>query len=76
MKAAGIQCVFHYLPLHTSGMARKIEYAGPPCPVTESVSSRIVRLPFFTSLDVVAQARVIAAATAYRPLTQFVKGPL
>lgn len=50
MRKQGVQCVFHYLPLHLSDMGRK--FGGEPgdCPVTESVSERLVRLPFFNDL--------------------------
>lgn len=51
MKERGILCVFHYLPLHLSDMGRK--YGGKPgdCPVTEDVSDRLVRLPFYYGLS-------------------------
>lgn len=50
LKSQGILAVFHYLPLHLSDMGRK--YGGKPgdCPVTEDVSDRLVRLPFFNDL--------------------------
>ena len=50
MHEKGIMCVFHYLPLHLSQMG--IRFGGKPtqCPVTESISDRIVRLPFFTEM--------------------------
>ena len=45
-----IHSVFHYLPLHLSGMGRK--FGGKPgdCPVTEEVSDRLLRLPFYNDL--------------------------
>jgi hypothetical protein len=43
-------CVFHYLPLHLSQMGIKLGGRPAQCPVTESVSDRIVRLPFFTGM--------------------------
>jgi dTDP-4-amino-4,6-dideoxygalactose transaminase len=50
LKNLGICAVFHYLPLHLSEMGRR--FGGRPgiCPVTEDVSDRLVRLPFFLSL--------------------------
>ena len=47
----GYQAVFHYLPLHLSPKGITLTNRETHCPVTESVSDRIVRLPFFTSLD-------------------------
>ena len=50
LKAHGILSVFHYLPLHLSDMGQ--QFGGQPgdCPVTEDVSDRLLRLPFFNSL--------------------------
>ena len=67
LKQRGILAVFHYLPLHMSAMARKIGAAGQPCPVTEQVSHRLVRLPFFTDMNDVEQSDVIAAVRAFEP---------
>jgi dTDP-4-amino-4,6-dideoxygalactose transaminase len=65
MKARGILCVFHYLPLHLSGMG--VKFGGRPgeCPVTEDVSDRLVRLPFFNGLSPADQQEVIEAAVAF-----------
>ena len=59
LKAAGIAAVFHYLPLHLSEYAAR--WGGKPgdCPVTESVSDRLVRLPFFTDMTEEQLDRVI-----------------
>lgn len=59
LKAQGILAVFHYLPLHLSEYARR--WAGKPgdCPVTEDISDRLVRLPFYTSMTNEEQSRVI-----------------
>ena len=52
LKNNGITAVFHYLPLHLSPMAKKLFKKAEMCPNTEEISNRIVRLPFFTSLNV------------------------
>jgi dTDP-4-amino-4,6-dideoxygalactose transaminase len=59
LKSKGILAVFHYLPLHLSEMGRR--WGGRPgdCPVSESVSDRLLRLPFYTSLSEADQERVI-----------------
>jgi len=51
LKTKGILSVFHYLPLHLSDMGR--EFGGEPgdCPVTEDISDRLLRLPFFNTLS-------------------------
>jgi dTDP-4-amino-4,6-dideoxygalactose transaminase len=59
-----IHAVFHYSPLHLSPMARKLEAGGTSCPVTEDISARLVRLPFFNDLTSETQASVIEAIRA------------
>jgi dTDP-4-amino-4,6-dideoxygalactose transaminase len=64
LKAHGIQSVFHYLPLHTADMGRQYGWQTGDCPVTESVSDRLVRLPFHHQLDEQALTRIVE--TIYR----------
>lgn len=47
---AGIQAVFHYVPLHLSPMGRTYGYRPGDLPVTEDRAERLVRLPFFRTL--------------------------
>jgi len=61
-----INSVFHYLPLHLSGMGRKLGGKEGDCPVTEDISDRLVRLPFFNELTEADQARVIGAIQTFR----------
>ena len=61
LASKGIKSVFHYLPLHLSPMGRRWGYRPGDCPVTEDVSERLLRLPFFNDLSKQAQARVCAA---------------
>lgn len=67
LKAQGIQSVFHYLPLHTSQMGAQFGWQAGACPVTESVSDRLLRLPFHYELTTADLARVVAAVKAFRP---------
>lgn len=65
LKAVGIQAVFHYVPLHASPFGRSVGRAVGELPVTDDVSDRLVRLPFWLGLeeqldDVIRE--VIAAA--------------
>jgi dTDP-4-amino-4,6-dideoxygalactose transaminase len=66
LRARGMLAVFHYQSLHMSDMGLK--FGGKPgdCPVTESVSERLVRLPFYNALSEEEQASVIGAITEYR----------
>ena len=61
LKARGILSVFHYLPLHISPMGRRFGGCEGDCPVTEDISARLVRLPFYNVLSAADQERVIAA---------------
>ncbi len=60
----GIKAVFHYLPLHQSSYFRK-QHDGREMPVTEMVSSRIIRLPLFYSLAETEQTQVIKAVKQF-----------
>jgi dTDP-4-amino-4,6-dideoxygalactose transaminase len=61
LKARGIQTVFHYLPLHLSDMGRRFGGETGDCPVTEDVSDRLLRLPFYNELTADEQASVVRA---------------
>jgi dTDP-4-amino-4,6-dideoxygalactose transaminase len=61
LKSKGILSVFHYLPLHLSPMGRKWGYQEGDCPVTEDVSDRLLRLPFYNELWPEQQQEVCAA---------------
>jgi dTDP-4-amino-4,6-dideoxygalactose transaminase len=66
LRERGIASVFHYLPLHLSEMGRRLGGREGDCPVTEAVSDRLVRLPFFTGMTEGEQARVVEAVRAFR----------
>ncbi|MCX6354733.1 MAG: dTDP-4-amino-4,6-dideoxygalactose transaminase [Candidatus Aureabacteria bacterium] len=61
LKGKNIHSVFHYLPLHLSDMGGKFGGVKGQCPVTEDVSDRLLRLPFFNSMTVDMQSRVCDA---------------
>ncbi len=65
LEARGILAVFHYLPLHLSPMGRRLGGRPGDCPVAESISSRLVRLPFYTGLTDAEQAEVIEAVMGF-----------
>lgn len=66
LKAQQISAVFHYLPLHLSDMGRACGGRPGDCPVTEAVSDRLLRLPFFFGLTPADQRRVIEATRSFR----------
>jgi dTDP-4-amino-4,6-dideoxygalactose transaminase len=61
LKERGILAVFHYLPLHLSEMGRSLGGIEGSCPVTEEMSARLLRLPFYKDLTQDDQSRVIEA---------------
>jgi len=61
LKEQGILAVFHYLPLHLSEMGQRFGGRPGDCPVTEDVSDRLLRLPFYHGLTQDDQARVVEA---------------
>jgi dTDP-4-amino-4,6-dideoxygalactose transaminase len=66
LKAQSMLSVFHYIPLHLSEAGEK--YAARPahCPVTEDVSERLLRLPFYNDLSEGEQNRVTGAVKEFR----------
>jgi dTDP-4-amino-4,6-dideoxygalactose transaminase len=61
MSAAGIGCVFHYVPLHQSPAGREYGCCATEMEVTEDLSERLVRLPLWVGLEP-EQDRVICQA--------------
>jgi dTDP-4-amino-4,6-dideoxygalactose transaminase len=61
LRERGISAVFHYLPLHLSAMGRRFGGKRGDCPVTEDVSERILRLPFYYGLKEEDQDSVMRA---------------
>ena len=50
LASSDIASAFHYLPLNTSTMGMRLGGKAGDCPVTEDVSDRLLRLPFYTQL--------------------------
>ncbi len=61
LRERGIYSVFHYLPLHLSGMGEHFGGRQGDCPVTERVSDQLIRLPFHNALTSSEQEIVIDA---------------
>lgn len=62
MGQVGINCVFHYVPLHSSPFGQQNSKKFGSLQVTDDASSRLVRLPMWIGLDAF-QERVIESAT-------------
>lgn len=67
LREQGIYSVFHYLPLHLSEMGLKFGGKRGDCPVTEDISDRLVRLPFYNTLSEEDQNRVVEAIVQFCP---------
>jgi dTDP-4-amino-4,6-dideoxygalactose transaminase len=59
LKKARITAAFHFVPLHDSPMGKTTGRATLPCPVAQSISQRLVRLPLYNNMDDEEQERVL-----------------
>jgi len=66
LKSKGILSVFHYLPLHTSDMGKRFGGKPSDCPVTEDISDRLLRLPFYNGLGESDQEFVIESIRSFK----------
>ena len=67
LKDQGINCVFHYVPLHSSPAGKKYGRVSGCLSVTDIVSERLVRLPMWVGLEqeqVIETARRVLSADA------------
>lgn len=65
LKDNEIISVFHYLPLHNSKMGKKFGGRDGDCPVTEDVSDRLLRLPFYTGMSEEDLGRVVTSIKSF-----------
>jgi len=65
LKSQGIHAVFHYVPLHSSPMGRKFGCKEGDLPVTEELSVRLVRLPFYYEISEQEQLAVVRACSEH-----------
>lgn len=65
LKGRGVGATFHYVPLHTSPMGEQLGYQQGMFPVTEDLSSRLLRLPFYYDMGEDEQAYVVEAIEDY-----------
>lgn len=65
LRSRGIQGIFHYQPLHLSAMGKRFGGKKGDCPVAESASERVLRLPLFASLSDAEATRIIEAICSF-----------
>jgi dTDP-4-amino-4,6-dideoxygalactose transaminase len=51
MREQGVQCVFHYIPLHSSPAGQQLGRTATHMNVTDDISDRLVRLPLWLGLE-------------------------
>ena len=65
LKQNGIEATFHYVPLHSSPMGKTFGCPASGLPVTEDLSSRLLRLPIYPDLTQDEQLLIIYHLNAY-----------
>lgn len=65
LKEHGIAAVFHYLPLHLSTMGKMFGGKEGDCPITENISDRLLRLPFYNDMTEQEQENVVLAVKEF-----------
>ena len=60
-KAAGVNPVFHYVPLHSSPAGERLGRVDGSIERTDRLSAAVLRLPLWVGMDEVVVDRVIAA---------------
>ena len=61
MRSRGVTPTFHYVPLHSAPGAALLADRFQECPVTNDVSARLLRLPFYNDMAAQDQERVVDA---------------
>lgn len=61
MRSDGVQPTFHYVPLHSSDGGRRFAARPTECPVSDDLSGRLLRLPFYNNLSEAESERVVGA---------------
>ena len=64
MQAADVHAAFRYVPLHSSPGGQKVAAHEVACPVTDEISARLLRLPFYTRLSDADLDRVLETFVA------------
>lgn len=65
LREHGIQGTFHYVPLHSAQGGERFGARPTSCPVTDDISGRLLRLPFYNELTDAEAERVVEAFLGY-----------
>ena len=58
MKSKGVNCVFHYIPLHSSKLGKKMGRSNN-ISITDDIADRLVRLPIWLGVDKFTVAKTV-----------------
>ena len=59
MKSKGVNCVFHYIPLHSSKVGKKMGRSSNNLSITDDIAGRLVRLPIWLGIDKFKVAKTV-----------------
>lgn len=65
LRQHGIVAPFHYVPLHTSPVGSRYGYRAGDLPITEELSSRLVRLPLYCDLTEAEQMEIVSRIESF-----------
>jgi len=65
LNSQGIHAVFHYIPLHSSPAGIRLSGKTVSLPITESISTRLLRLPIYPNLEPELQQQVVDEITTF-----------
>ncbi|MAX22577.1 MAG: dTDP-4-amino-4,6-dideoxygalactose transaminase, partial [Planctomycetaceae bacterium] len=65
LNSRGIHAVFHYIPLHSSPAGIRLSGKTVSLPITESISTRLLRLPIYPNLEPELQQQVVDEITTF-----------
>jgi dTDP-4-amino-4,6-dideoxygalactose transaminase len=60
LQSRKVNAIFHYQPLNRSSMGQRVGTQRDDCPVAETVSKRLLRLPFYNAMTETEQSQVVA----------------
>jgi len=65
LRRRGISAAFHFVPLHTSPVGQRMGYRDGDLPRTESLSRRLLRLPFYPEMSAHDVDEVVGAVERF-----------
>jgi dTDP-4-amino-4,6-dideoxygalactose transaminase len=65
-----IRALFHYVPLHCSPMGGRLGYREGAFPITEQMSGRLLRLPFYPGLTEGEQEAIVRGLESFFSITR------